>query len=199
MDSRKFASIMVTSLGVTGTRRAMAILMGAALAGSLEQRPAPAAERQRRSHKRHRGDRSRAAAVEPPGPPQPIDQTYSFDAMTMCTFPVTIRLTGKSKAIALAGGRLIFTAPGQKALLKNGETGVEASVSLTGGAHVTTLPDDNLEFIVTGNNIITDDIEVPHLALTSGRFRFVINPATGEVVERRSGNGRITDACALVG
>src|SRR5262249_53689448 len=55
-------------------------------------------------------------AQSPGSPPERIDMTFVTPAdPSVCTFPVEIHITGKSKAFNLPGNRMVITAPGQNA------------------------------------------------------------------------------------
>jgi hypothetical protein len=128
-------------------------------------------------------------------PPQPADQTIDLPAGAACAFPVELILTGKTKPIALPGGRTIITAPGQNATVTNQDNRRSVTLNITGAFHVTTEPNGDVVTVATGRNALLDPIA--GFVLTEGNFSFAFDGA-GNLIAPLSGTGRVTDICALI-
>jgi hypothetical protein len=124
-------------------------------------------------------------------PPDPVDATFPLDG---CTFPVEIHVVGKTKTIALGGGRFIVPAPGQKATLTaNGKT---VEYVITGTFHQQVMEDGSSEFKVTGRNILTRP-PTNGIFLTIGNFNFAVN-ADGSEQRPFAGSGQVVNICDLL-
>jgi hypothetical protein len=136
-----------------------------------------------------------------PGPPVPSSITWpcpQFDD------PVTLDLSGRVKTIDLPGERQMIASPGLRVTVTapNGHT---ASYLITGGTHVTYLPNkvnpEVLEVKSTGLNLLLVPEANGHpsgLALIKGNVNFAITP-TGDEIRPFSGPGKVFDVCqALV-
>ena len=141
------------------------------------------------------------AVAAPPGPPVPPSITWPCPQFTE---PVRLDLSGRSKTIDLPGGRQMIASPGLRVTVTapNGHT---ASYLITGGTHVTFLPDKInptiLEVTATGLNLLLVPEANGHpsgLALIKGNVNYAITP-TGDEIRPFSGTGKVFDVCqALV-
>lgn len=141
-----------------------------------------------------------AAALSRGGAPTPNDPTPFVDpvASGVCGFPVQLAFGGKSKAIELPGGRTLYTGPGFTATVTNLATGRTETLNITGAFHTTTLANGDVEYVVTGRNLLAFDPAAGSVfVLASGRFTFTVD-AAGTTVQTLQGNGRLTDVCALL-
>lgn len=134
-------------------------------------------------------------------PPEPIDVTFAFpDPVagfnSICSFPLTIDIEGKTKTITKPDGTVITTAPGQTATVTNLATGETLDLKIPG----TGLTLTNGQFVFRGANLIIRSTvfgdNVNGLLFATGRY--VFNPAAPEGTPRLTGNGRLTDICAAL-
>jgi hypothetical protein len=146
-----------------------------------------------------------ALAANNGGAPQPVDSTPYTDPnlSAICGFPVQVALEGKSKQLVLPGGRIFSVSPGFTMTLTNLTSGSTEHLVATGTAQITTLPNGNLEIVMTGRNVVAFDNSFVHpfansLIFITGRYSLVIDPATGAIVEPLHGNGQIIDICDLL-
>jgi hypothetical protein len=135
------------------------------------------------------------AVVAAPNPPTPVDETpFIFSAG--CDFPVLIQLSGKGKAITLSGGRTIFTSPGLNASITNEDNPAhQVTLNITGAFHQTVRANGDVETVVTGRNLLFDP--EAGFVLARGTFSFVFD-AQGNLIQPLSGQGQLTDVCALL-
>jgi hypothetical protein len=144
-----------------------------------------------------------ALAARNGGAPVPNDPTPYIDqgASEICGFPVQVMLGGKMKELVLPGGRIFSASPGYTLNLTNLTSGRTEHLVATGVVRTATLPDGNLEVVLTGGNLVgflnTVGIEDSFLFVT-GRYSFIIDPAAGAIVEPFHGNGQIIDLCELL-
>jgi hypothetical protein len=124
-------------------------------------------------------------------PPQPVDQTIPLPAGVACAFPIELVLTGKTKTIALPGGRTIITAPGQNVTVTNQDNGRSVTLNITGAFHVTTERNGDVVTVATGRNALLDP--VAGFVLTEGNVTFAFD-ATKTGWPR----SRVTVICALI-
>ena len=137
----------------------------------------------------------RASAAEGRGPDN-VDDTFVWDeASAICGFPVEVHASGKSKLIALPGGRVTALSPALVATVTNLATGATRTLSITGAFHITTQANGNAVYVVTGRNLLTDPIA--GFVLAVGRFSWTFD-AQGSLVQPLSGIGQLTDVCALL-
>jgi hypothetical protein len=200
MDETRFEDL-VRAIGMHPTRRRVLAALG-----GLGIAAAPHVLGAKGKH-RGRGTRVAAAGAHAPNRPEPVcfpggdppDCSGSLDvpAGVFCTFPVRLQISGKTKTIALPGGRTIVTAPGEKAILTHLPDGKQITVTITGALHTTTLPDGGTENVATGGNILLDPVAEPHFALAQGRFTFAFDK-DGNLIRPRSGTGKLEDICALL-
>jgi hypothetical protein len=127
---------------------------------------------------------------------QIIDLT--LEAGQACTFAVRLSGQGKTKTIAIAGGRSIITSPGLKVTVTNladPTSTKEVTLNVTGSSHVTTDANGVSTYVVTGRNLNLD----PNagFVLSSGRFTFAVD-RSGNLVQPLSGNGQLTNVCSLI-
>lgn len=128
--------------------------------------------------------------------PDDVDATFIWDdASAICGFPVEVHASGKSKPIALPGGRVTLLSPALVATVTNLTNGATTTLSITGAFHVTTQANGSAIYVVTGRNLLTDPIA--GFVLAVGRFSFTFD-AQGRLVEPLSGLGQLTDVCALL-
>lgn len=136
---------------------------------------------------------SPAAHAAPSGPPIPADPNFTAVCGSGATaFTVTGVVTGRFKNIVSPSGTIISTSPGLKiTLTANGKT---LNYVITGVVYITFLS-DRIEVVATGLNLLT--VPGVGLFLTSGNVNFALNPDFSEL-RRFSGEGRVTDVCALL-
>ena len=130
----------------------------------------------------------KAASAEPP---EPIDFPPE-ELVGYCDFPVLYEVSGKTKAIELPNGDVLFKNPGVRVTLTNLETGKQVTRGITGAFHIRTLANGDTVYVFTGRNLLfgpdTDFI------LTIGRFTGR-ESAAGEL-SPITGKGRVVDVCA---
>ena len=124
-------------------------------------------------------------------PPEPVDFTDTIEGV--CSFPVDVVVSGKTKFIELPGGRFIATSPGARTTLTNvEEPSHRVTYVITGALHGKDLASGDLLLVFTGRNLLFDPSY--GILLTIGRFTQVIDPETGEATTPE-GKGRVIDVC----
>lgn len=139
------------------------------------------------------------AVAAPPSEDVLLDIT--FKPKQLCSYPVQLVVTGKSKLIELPGDRVFIASPGQKVTITNLKTGEEATFLITGSTHAELQADGTTEVKVTGLNVVLNAREAksekPGIFLLEGNFTFALKEDGSE--ERVfSGTGEVTDICALL-
>jgi hypothetical protein len=119
----------------------------------------------------------------------------SFEGEGFCDFAILFHITGKTKTIALPGGRTITTSPGAVLTLANLDTEKQETFGITGAFHQDTLPNGDLVTVGTGRNLLFDPFA--GLVLAIGRFSFVFD-AQGNLIQPLAGRGRQIDICELL-
>ena len=137
-------------------------------------------------------------AQSPGSPPERIDVTLVNPAdPSVCTFPVEIHITGKSKVFNLPGDRMVITAPGQNATVTNlNNTSKHVTLNTTGVFTFLNQPDGGVVGIGTGRNLVTD----PSFGLTLviGRFSFAFNSAGILIQGLTLQGGQTISVCSLI-
>ena len=89
-------------------------------------------------------------------PPAGVDtEPFEYEPVNAtCGFRVLIALSGRTKTITLPGDRAIVTAPGQDVTLTNVDTKQTVTLNITGATHITTRPNGDVEYVVTGRNLL---------------------------------------------
>jgi hypothetical protein len=129
-------------------------------------------------------------------PPEPVDVTTTLPG---CDFPVEAEVSGKSKVIDLDSGQTLITAPNLRITLTNvTEPTNQVTYVITGSFLTTERTDGNLDVEARGSNLIFGP-EVG-IFLTIGRFTFIGFEDEGAIVAITppTGEGRLTDVCALL-
>lgn len=139
------------------------------------------------------------AIAAPPSEDVLLDIT--FKPKQLCSYPVQLVVTGKSKLIELPGDRVFIASPGQEVTITNLKTGEEATFLITGTTHAELQADGTTEVKVTGLNVVLNAREAksekPGIFLLEGNFTFALKEDGSE--ERVfSGTGEVTDICALL-
>ena len=139
------------------------------------------------------------AIAAPPSEDVLLDIT--FKPKQLCSYPVQLVVTGKSKLIELPGDRVFIASPGQEVTITNLKTGEEATFLITGSTHAELQADGTTEVKVTGLNVVLNAREAksekPGIFLLEGNFTFALKEDGSE--ERVfSGTGEVTDICALL-
>nr|BFE44784.1 hypothetical protein GCM10017547_26770 [Pseudarthrobacter oxydans] len=139
------------------------------------------------------------AIAAPPSEDVLLDIT--FKPKQLCSYPVQLVVTGKSKLIELPGDRVFIASPGQEVTITNLKTGEEATFLITGSTHAELQADGTTEVKVTGLNVGLNAREAksekPGIFLLEGNFTFALKEDGSE--ERVfSGTGEVTDICALL-
>ncbi|CAN7243234.1 hypothetical protein LJR013_000993 [Pseudarthrobacter oxydans] len=139
------------------------------------------------------------AVAAPPSEDVLLDIT--FKPKQLCSYPVQLVVTGKSKLIELPGDRVFIASPGQEVTITNLKTGEEATFLITGSTHAELQADGTTEVKVTGLNVVLNAREAksekPGIFLLEGNFTFALKEDGSE--ERVfSGTGEVTDICALL-
>ena len=124
--------------------------------------------------------------------PEPVDDSFETD---VCGFTLLVDLGGKFKPIELGRGRTILIFPGSTATLTNPDNGKTETLSNTGTFHFNTLPNGNVEQVLTGRNTV-EDSELG-LLLTIGTFSYVYDAAFN-IVQPLQGKGRTIDLCDVM-
>ena len=131
----------------------------------------------------------KAASAEPP---EPIDFPPE-ELVGYCDFPVLYEVSGKTKAIELPNGGVLFKNPGVRVTLTNLDdpTNKVTYVS-TGTIRLTELEGGELLVVSTGRTVLSN----PNIGILVpiGRFTFVIDEENN--FSQPTGNGRLIDACA---
>ncbi|MEV8082531.1 hypothetical protein [Pseudarthrobacter oxydans] len=139
------------------------------------------------------------AVAAPPSEDVLLDIT--FKPKQLCSYPVQLVVTGKSKLIELPGDRVFIASLGQEVTITNLKTGEEATFLITGSTHAELQADGTTEVKVTGLNVVLNAREAksekPGIFLLEGNFTFALKEDGSE--ERVfSGTGEVTDICALL-
>jgi hypothetical protein len=136
------------------------------------------------------------AATPAHGPPEPVSLVIDLPAGAACAFPVRIEAHGKTKTIALPGGRTIVTSPGLEATVTNlASPNNRVTLNVTGAFHQRILDNGNVETVSTGRSLLVDP--EAGFVLARGRFSFVFD-AGGTLVQPLTGKGKLTDVCELL-
>jgi hypothetical protein len=130
-------------------------------------------------------------------PPEPVD----VEDVTLpgCDFPVQADVSGKSKEIVLDSGQTLITSPNLRITLTNlTEPTNQVTYVITGSFLTTERPDGNLDVEARGSNLIFG--EEVGIFLTVGRFTFVGVEEEGPIVALTppTGEGSLTDVCAVL-
>jgi hypothetical protein len=129
-------------------------------------------------------------------PPEPVDVTTTLPG---CAFPVEAEVSGKSKVIDLDSGQTLITAPNLRITLTNvTEPTNQVTYVITGSFLTTERTDGNLDVEARGSNLIFGPEVGIFLAI--GRFTFIGFEDEGAIVALTppTGEGRLTDVCALL-
>jgi hypothetical protein len=130
----------------------------------------------------------KAASAEPP---EPIDFPPE-ELVGYCDFPVLYEVSGKTKAIELPNGDVLFKNPGVRVTLTNLETGKQVTYVVSGSTRLTELEGGELLVVTTGRTVLSN----PNIGILVpiGRFTFVIDEEGN--FSQPTGNGRLIDVCA---
>jgi hypothetical protein len=129
-------------------------------------------------------------------PPSPVDVTFTVE--DVCGFPVLGQIRGKQGVIALPDGRLLITAPAETVTLKNlADPSKETTVSITGAFHLRFAENGDVEYVVTGRNILVGINSDSPFVLAIGWFAFTTD-AAGNPIQPLTGNGQLIDVCQLL-
>jgi hypothetical protein len=129
-------------------------------------------------------------------PPEPVDVTTELPG---CNFPVGAEVSGKSKVTDLPSGQTLITSPNLRITLTNlTEPTNQVTYVITGSFLTTERVDGNLDVEARGSNLIFGPEVGIFLAI--GRFTFVGFEDGGPIVAITppTGEGRLTDVCALL-
>ena len=137
------------------------------------------------------------AQAGPPGDASTTEPIILSPAETSCKVDVSIETVGKGKQIDLpSGGGYIATSPALNATITNlVDTAKAVTLNITGVFHVTKSSDDSEVWRVTGRNLLWDP--EAGFVLAIGNFTFAFGP-TGDLVQPLSGQGTLTNVCALI-
>lgn len=142
-----------------------------------------------------------ATPVVAAAPSEDVLLDITFKANQLCSYPVQLVVTGKSKLIELPGDRVFIASPGQEVPITNLKTGEEETFLITGSTHVELQADGTTEVKVTGLNVVLNPreskSEEPGIFLLEGNFTFALN-ADGTEERVFSGTGEVTDICELL-
>jgi hypothetical protein len=136
-------------------------------------------------------------AQSPGSPPEKIDATYPLAPdPSACAFPVTLHVTGKSKAISLPGNRTVITAPGQDVTVTNLNNLKQVTFNITGVFTFHYDSEGGFVAVGTGRNLVTDPGY--GLTLVIGKFSWAMNSA-GQLVQGLTPQGGQTiSVCSMV-
>jgi hypothetical protein len=131
-------------------------------------------------------------------PPTPVSGSQTLPANSFgageCAFDVEVSFAGKAGVIDFPGGR-IFTSPGLDVTLTNfSDTSKSVTLNVTGAFHES-IQNGNTVTVVTGRNLLGDD--VAGLVLAIGTFSFVVD-AGGELIQPVMGQGQLISVCKLI-
>jgi hypothetical protein len=135
----------------------------------------------------------RASSAAPPGD---VDADVTLPG---CDFPVRAEVSGKSKVIDLDSGQTLITSPNLRITLTNvTEPTNQVTYVITGSFLTTERTDGNLDVEARGRNLIFG--EEVGIFLAIGRFTFIGFEDEGAIVALTppTGEGRLTDVCALL-
>jgi hypothetical protein len=123
----------------------------------------------------------------------------TFKAKQVCSYPIQLVVTGKSKFMELPGDRFFIGSPGQVLTVTNLTTGEQATFLITGTTHATVQADGTTEITVTGLNVLLNSREQkserPGLFLLEGNFDYALK-ANGTEARAFRDTGKVTDICA---
>ena len=133
-------------------------------------------------------------------PPHDASATFGPKVLAQfpghCSFPMKLKISGKSKTIEQGNGGVIFTSPSAFITITNKATGKQVTFNITGSAHKSILQNGNVKTVMTGRNFALDPVAGTFISI--GRFTFVNDPTDTKNVRPVSGNGRMIDVCALL-
>ena len=134
------------------------------------------------------------------GAPEDVSANYGPEILAQfpghCDFPMRLEISGKTKTIEQGNGGVIITSPGAFATVTNTGTGEQATFNITGAAHKSILPNDNVKTVMTGRNFALDPVAGTFVSI--GRFTFINDPTDSTNLVPVSGKGRMIDVCALL-
>lgn len=137
-----------------------------------------------------------ATAVAQQGPP--VDEDLTFQIDDLCAFPVRVEIRGKTKAIELPGGRVLFTFPGEDATFTNlDDPSRQETLGISGSIQESLLPNGDVELVFRGPNLIIGFDPVNSFVVTLGRFSFAFDQDFN-ITQPLSGNGQIINICQLL-
>jgi hypothetical protein len=113
-----------------------------------------------------------------------------------CSFPYSLKLSGKGKMIELPSGGIILTSPGLDVTITNLEAPAnQATFNITGSVHQSTLENGSVETVMTGRNFAIDPVVGTTVVI--GRYTFAFD-AEGNLVQHQMGHGQRIDVCELL-
>jgi hypothetical protein len=113
-----------------------------------------------------------------------------------CSFPMQVEISGKTKTIEQGSGDTISIFPTYSVTVTNLANKKEATFTVTGSNHVSTLENGNVQTVMTGRNFALDPVAGTFISM--GHFTFVNDPSNTTNVVPVSGTGRMIDVCALL-
>ncbi|HEX6730117.1 MAG TPA: hypothetical protein VF074_08910 [Pyrinomonadaceae bacterium] len=129
-------------------------------------------------------------------PPQHFEDSFTIEGI--CSFPVLVELSGKAKTIELTGGKSISNAPGEVARFTNLDDPTKQEViGITGAFHQSVLANGDMEFVVTGRNLLIGFDPDALFVVTVGNFSFVFDE-NFNLVQPVTGTGQVIDVCGLL-
>jgi len=131
-------------------------------------------------------------------PPLPTEGSQDLPAGAVygkCDFPIRFASSGKAQELVLPDGRFIYTSPGLTATLTNLSTGKQATLTITGAFHQTTLANGDVVTEATGRNLLGDP--EAGFVLAIGDFSYVFDKK-GKLVQPLTGEGQLIDICGLL-
>lgn len=145
-------------------------------------------------------------SVAPPGvaqaqgPPTEIDPTPFLINRELfgpgaCAFDIVAQQSGKTKQIALPGGRTIFIFPGNTITLTNPANEKQETFVITGSFHQTVLENGDVVTVATGRNALLDP--EAGFVIAIGHFSYVFD-AAGNLIQPLQGTGQLIDICEVL-
>lgn len=127
-------------------------------------------------------------------PPGGINQTFTLRGV--CGFDVQVVVTGRSGVINLPSGGLILTGPDLYGTFTNlSDPTKTVTLNITGSGRISFDQNGDVVAMESGRNAVWD----PSLGLLLlvGDFTLVYD-SNGNLISGPTGNGQITDICALI-
>jgi hypothetical protein len=132
-------------------------------------------------------------------PPDPVDQTQTFEAGDACPFPIEVAFAGKGGNIDLPNNPNfsgMATSPDLRVTVTNlSDPSKTVTINATGVFRYTLLPDGSVNIVAGGHNFLYGVPEVGATALaTTGPIK--VQVVNDDIAEMDLSGARVRDICA---